>query len=374
MRCIKWVFVVCLCVIAGGCMGASTIANTEQAVFLKSHLEEKDKPGKAITLSAVGDILIHDRVYEAAETEDGYDFEPMLKDMKPYMEDATITFANQETMIGGEELGLSGYPAFNSPVEIGEELKDSGVDIVSIANNHSLDRGEEAIQESIKHWKDIDMTYIGAYKDEEDASDIRVLETDEDISIGFLAYTYGTNGISVPDGKDFLLNYIDESQIKKDIAEAQEKADVVVLSLHFGEEYKTMPNEEQENLVQMAADGDVDIVLGHHPHVLQPMEWVEGKNGHETFAIYSLGNFFSGQDELDRQIGGLLHLTIREYNDEITVTDPEFMPTFVDIEDDYKMQPMYELSNDVLNKSDKHYKQTKEHMSQWLDDVEFVED
>lgn len=179
MRCIKWVFVVCLCVIAGGCMGASTIANTEQAVFLKSHLEEKDKPGKAITLSAVGDILIHDRVYEAAETEDGYDFEPMLKDMKPYMEDATITFANQETMIGGEELGLSGYPAFNSPVEIGEELKDSGVDIVSIANNHSLDRGEEAIQESIKHWKDIGMTYTGAYKDKEDASDIRVLETDE---------------------------------------------------------------------------------------------------------------------------------------------------------------------------------------------------
>lgn len=374
MRCIKWVFVVCLCVIAGGCMGASTIANTEQAVFLKSHLEEKDKPGKAITLSAVGDILIHDRVYEAAETEDGYDFEPMLKDMKPYMEDATITFANQETMIGGEELGLSGYPAFNSPVEIGEELKDSGVDIVSIANNHSLDRGEEAIQESIKHWKDIGMTYIGAYKDEEDASDIRVLETDEDISVGFLAYTYGTNGISVPDGKDFLLNYIDESRIKKDIAEAQEKADVVVLSLHFGEEYKTMPNEEQENLVQMAADEDVDIVLGHHPHVLQPMEWVEGKNGHETFAIYSLGNFFSGQDELDRQIGGILHLTIREYNDEITVTDPEFMPTFVDIEDDYKMQPMYKLSNDVLKKSGKHYKETKEHMSQWLDDVEFVED
>lgn len=196
----------------------------------------------------------------------------------------------------------------------------------------------------------------------------------KDTSVGFLAYTYGTNGISVPDGKDFLLNYIDESRIKKDIAEAQEKADVVVLSLHFGEEYKTMPNEEQENLVQMAADEDVDIVLGHHPHVLQPMEWVEGKNGHETFAIYSLGNFFSGQDELDRQIGGILHLTIREYNDEITVTDPEFMPTFVDIEDDYKMQPMYKLSNDVLKKSGKHYKETKEHMSQWLDDVEFVED
>lgn len=374
MRLIRWLFVACLCVGVSGCMNTSTITNTEQAVILQSHLEEKGKPGNVITLSAVGDILIHDRVYEAAETKGGYDFEPMLQEMKPYLEDSTITFANQETMIGGEELGLSGYPAFNSPIEIGEELKDSGVDIVSIANNHSLDRGEEAIQESIKHWKDIGMMYTGAYQDAKDASDIRVLETDEDISVAFLAYTYGTNGISVPDGKDFLLNYIDEPQMKKDIAEAQEKADAVVLSLHFGEEYQTMPNEAQENLVQMAADEEVDIVLGHHPHVLQPMEWVEGKDGNETFAIYSLGNFFSGQDELDRQIGGILNLSIREYRDEITVTDPEFMPTFVDIKDDYKMQPMYEVSNDVLKKSDKHYKETKKHMSQWLDEVEFVEE
>lgn len=374
MRLIRWLFVACLCVGVSGCMNTSTITNTEQAVILQSHLEEKGKPGNVITLSAVGDILIHDRVYEAAETNGGYDFEPMLQEMKPYLEDSTITFANQETMIGGEELGLSGYPAFNSPIEIGEELKDSGVDIVSIANNHSLDRGEEAIQESIKHWKDIGMMYTGAYQDAKDASDIRVLETDEDISVAFLAYTYGTNGISVPDGKDFLLNYIDEPQMKKDIAEAQEKADAVVLSLHFGEEYQTMPNEAQENLVQMAADEEVDIVLGHHPHVLQPMEWVEGKDGNETFAIYSLGNFFSGQDELDRQIGGILNLSIREYRDEITVTDPEFMPTFVDIKDDYKMQPMYEVSNDVLKKSDKHYKETKKHMSQWLDEVEFVEE
>ena len=218
------------------------------------------------------------------------------------------------------------------------------------------------------------MTYVGAYKNKQDASDMRVLETDEDISVAFLAYTYGTNGISVPQGKDFLLNYIDEDQIKKDIAEAEEKADAVVLSLHFGEEYKTMPNEEQEKLVQMAADEEVDVVLGHHPHVLQPMEWVEGKEGNKTFAIYSLGNFFSGQDELDRQIGGVLNLTIRQYNDEIIVTNPEFLPTFVDIEDDYKMYPLYNLSEDTLKNSGEHYEETKEHMNQWMDDVEFIEE
>src|SRR5699024_1988541 len=323
MRLFRYLSVMLLAVSIAGCMNTADLSPTAQKTFSPPDLEAKKKPGESITLSAVGDILIHDRVYEAAEVDGGYYFEPMVENMQPYLNDSDITFANQETMIGGEGLGLSGYPAFNSPVEIGETLKDSGVDIVSIANNHSLDRGEEAIQESIKHWNDMGMTYVGAYKNKQDANDMRVLETDEDISVAFLAYTYGTNGISVPQGKDFLLNYIDEDQIKKDIAEAEEKADAVVLSLHVGEEYKTMPNEEQEKLVQMAADEEVDVVLGHHPHVLQPMEWVEGKEGNKTFAIYSLGNFFSGQDELDRQIGGVLNLTIRQYNDEITVTDPE---------------------------------------------------
>src|SRR5699024_10968554 len=130
-----------------------------------------------------------------------------------------------------------------------------------------------------------------------------VIETDEGMDVAFIAYTYGTNGIDVPEGKDYLVNYIDKKQIKKDIKEARDEADVVVLSLHFGIEYERMPNNEQKELMQFAADEGVDITLGHHPHVLQPVEWVEGENGNEMFAIYSLGNFLSGQDKPYTQTG-----------------------------------------------------------------------
>lgn len=164
MRLFRYLSVMLLAVSIAGCMNTTSLSPTAQETLSPTDLEPKEKPGESITLSAVGDILIHDRVYEAAEVDDGYDFEPMVENMQPYLNDSDITFANQETMIGGEGLGLSGYPAFNRPVEIGETLKDSGVDIVSIANNHSLDRGEEAIQESIKHWNDMGMTYVGAYK------------------------------------------------------------------------------------------------------------------------------------------------------------------------------------------------------------------
>ncbi|SES97014.1 poly-gamma-glutamate synthesis protein (capsule biosynthesis protein) [Oceanobacillus limi] len=256
-----------------------------------------------ITISAIGDLLIHRPVYNDAKVEGGYDFTPMLKRVKPYLNHSTISIANQETMIGGEKLGLSSYPQFNSPTEVGDALKWAGVNVVSLANNHTLDRGEEAIQRAIEHWEQIDMMYTGAYKDEKDRENIRVMETDEGISVAFLSYTYGTNGIPVPVGKDYLVNIIDRELIAMEIAEAKDKADVVVLSLHFGNEYERMPSQEQKDLVQFAADQGVHVVLGHHPHVLQPLERVTGENGNETLVAYSLGNFLSGQDEFYRRIG-----------------------------------------------------------------------
>lgn len=343
---------------------------------LPEMLQEKEV--REITLSAIGDILIHRRVYDVAETDDGYDFMPMLENVKPYLNDTTLTFANQESMIGGQDVGLSTYPAFNSPTEIGDALKENGVDIVSMANNHTLDRGEEAIQSAISHWEEIGMMYTGAYKSKEDATDIRVIETDEGMRVAFLAYTYGTNGIPVPDGKDYLVNYIDQKNIKKDIKKARKETDVVVLSLHFGVEYERMPNEEQKDLVQFAADEGVDIMLGHHPHVLQPPEWVEGKGGNKLFAIYSLGNFLTGQDQPFTQIGGVLKLTIKQTIDQeestIDVKDPQFIPTFVDVDDDYNVFPMYQLTEEQLPDAKRKYKEIKEHMSQWMPELEFIEE
>ncbi|TFJ92083.1 CapA family protein [Lentibacillus salicampi] len=355
----------------------------QQEATESENKEERQDPEvteQEITLSAIGDMLIHKRVYEDARTADGgFNFMPMLERVKPYLNDTTITIANQETMIGGEELGLSTYPAFNSPYAVGDALKDAGVDVVSLANNHTLDGGEEAIMSAIDHWENIDMMYTGAYKSKKDRNQLRVYHTDEGISVAFLAYTYGTNGIPVPGGKDYLVNLIDREIMGERIKEAKQQADAVILSLHYGNQYERMPSTEQKDLVQFAADKGVDVVLGHHPHVLQPIDWVRGKDGHQTLVAYSLGNFLSGQDEFYRRIGGIFKFTIEKSTEgaeeTIEVKAPKFMPTFVKFRNsaNYEVAPMYQLTDDELADSRKHYQEMKDHMSQWMPELEFIE-
>lgn len=354
----------------------------EAPVMNEAQREAEQTPKKEeteITIAAIGDVLLHDTVYKDAKTDDGYDFMPMSELVKPYLKESTITFANQETMIGGEEIGLSSYPQFNSPTEIGDALKESGVDIVSLANNHTLDRGEEAIQNALAHWDQINMPYVGAYKDKKDAEKLRVVETEEGIDVAFLAYTYGTNGIPVPKGKDYLVNLIDKDNIAADIKQAKSEADVTIISLHFGDEYNRLPNDAQKDLVQFVADLEVDAVLGHHPHVLQPTEWIEGKNGNETLVIYSLGNFLSGQDELHRLIGGMFRFTVKKIveGDDVSIElhTPQFLPTYNFYENwrNFKVIPMHELTDKQLKDAQKHYKEIEEHMSQWMPELEFVQ-
>lgn len=251
---------------------------------------------------------------------------------------------------------------------------------MSLANNHTLDGGEEAIKSAIEHWEKIDMMYTGAYKSKADSNELRVYETDEGISVAFLAYTYGTNGIPVPAGKDYLVNLIDKERMSKRMKEANQQADAVVLSLHYGNQYERMPSKEQKDLVQFAADNGADVVLGHHPHVLQPVDWVKGKNGHRTLAVYSLGNFLSGQDEFYRRIGGIfkfaIEKTIKGEKETIEVKAPRFMPTFVKFKDwaNYEVAPMHELTNDELTNAQDHYQEIKDHMSQWVPELEFIEE
>lgn len=333
-----------------------------------------------ITLSAIGDLLIHDTVYQDAFNGTEYNFSPMLDKVAPFLQQSSITMANQETMIGGKEIGLSSYPTFNSPKQMGNVLQEAGIDIVTIANNHTLDRGEAAIQSAISYWEKLGTIYTGAYKSKKDQKEIRVRQTDG-ISVAFLAYTYGTNGIPVPDGKDYLVNLIDKQKMADAIAKAKKLSDVIVLSLHFGNEYERMPNQEQKDLVQFAADQGVQVVIGHHPHVLQPVDWVEGKKGNKTFVAYSLGNFLSGQDEFYNRIGGMVRVTIRKTMtkgeaDKVKIVSPKFLPTFVDFErgeTQFDVIPMYQLKSKVLPDAKKHYKEIKDHMSQWMPSLEFIE-
>lgn len=323
------------------------------------------------TLSAVGDILIHERVYKDALTEEGYDFNPMLETVKPFMEQADITVANSESIIGGSEIGLSTYPAFNSPYEVGDALKQAGVDVVTLANNHTLDRGVPAIENAVRYWDQIGMVHAGSYLSADDRSEIALM-TRNDITFSFLSYTYGTNGIETPAGRDYLVNRIDPAIIQQDLKRAREKSDVVVLNLHFGVEYQKMPNAEQIELAQFAAENGADIILGHHPHVLQPPEWIDTADGRKVFVIYSLGNFLSGQDEPDRQIGAILHLDIEKKvtadSTAITIQNPAFTPTFVrsSNEKGYHVDLLKNV-DPALNTV------TKNHLSTWINDLQFIE-
>ncbi|MBM7571095.1 CapA family protein [Aquibacillus albus] len=334
---------------------------------------------KEISIAAIGDLLIHSSVYQDAQTDEGYDFTPMFEKVKPFLRDATITLANQETMIGGEELGLSSYPRFNSPFEVGDAIHNAGVDVVSLANNHTIDRGEEAVQRALNHWEELGMLYTGSYKDEASSAELTIFHTDQDIDVAFLSYTYGTNGIPIPQGKDYLVNLIDKEKMANDVTRAKQESDVVVLSLHFGNEYERMPNNEQKELVQYAADLGVHAVIGHHPHVLQPMDWVKGKDGNQTLVIYSLGNFLSGQDKFYRQIGGIARFTVEKTvkgkEETINVKAPAFLPTYVSYENwrNYDIIPMYQLTDEQLPGAQKHYQEMKEHMAQWITDLEFIE-
>lgn len=317
------------------------------------------------TLAAVGDVLIHDRVYNAARTKSGYDFKPMFRAVKPIIKSADIAVANSESIIGGSQIGLSTYPCFNSPYEVADAMKDAGFDVVTMANNHTLDRGVTAIENAIHYWDKIGMVHTGSFLSKRDRDTIRIVSRNG-VTFAFLAYTYGTNGIPTPKNQDYLVNRIDLPLIQKDVQQARRLSDVVVVCLHFGTEYQREPNAEQKALVRKLADAGVDVILGSHPHVLQPYEWVTGKTGHRTFVIYSLGNFLSGQKGLYNQIGGILLLKIVKTDDgvkpKIVIEQPRFIPTWVQPKT-YRVIPLTEAGRYGLGQAQAVYKETLKHVT-----------
>lgn len=338
---------------------------TRPSININHELTEK------VTLGAIGDILIHSPVYVDAFNGAEYSFDPMFEPVKPLLEKPDVLTANQESMLGGLELGLSGYPMFNSPHEVASALVHSGVDIVSTANNHSLDKGEKGIQSESAYLDSIGLPHVGSFIDEKDREDLRVI-TKNGIKIAFLSYTYGTNGISVPTGKDYLVNLIDREIMKNEIHRAKKAADVVVMSIHWGMEYQRIPTDEQKDLANFLANEGVDIIFGSHPHVLQPMEWIPTTDGRKSFVVYSLGNFLSAQYGDYKDIGGLATIDITKHVSEkgntIELSNPVFSPTFVTSQKyhQFRIVPLENAGAYGLSNADATYKEIQEHMSQWL--------
>lgn len=392
----KYYLLIALCMLIVGCshFSAPELPIDSIPVANAMEIEMAKKPIKPITvkafkiekpvvttakLVAIGDILLHQPVYKDAKMSDGtYDFTAMFEKVKPFIESADIAIANQETMIGGPELGLSSYPKFNSPYEIGDALKYSGIDLVTIANNHTLDRGEKAILNAIDYWDQIGMPYTGAFKSPDDRNMVRTV-TKNDITFSFLSYSYGTNGMPVPEGKPYLINLIDLPLIEQDVKKAKTISDVVVVSMHWGNEYEKTPNDKQINLANELSSMGVDIIIGHHPHVLQPVDWIERPDGTRTFVMYSLGNFLSSQEGLEKLTGGIGGVEITKVVDSektvIKLDHPSFVPTYgyYKNKSDFEVIPMHLLTESYLPGYQTHYENTQRHMNALTNELTFIE-
>lgn len=262
---------------------------------------EEPKPyATKATLIAVGDVMTHmpqiNGAYDAAT--DTYGFDSYFTEIKPYLE-GDWAIANLETPLAGREAGYSGYPQFNAPSSLADALKEAGFNILTTANNHALDRRERGLLRTLDVLREKELIAVGTHASQEEADDITIV-TKHDIDMAILAYTYGTNGIPMPADKPYLVNLIDEETIAADIQKAREKgADVVTVALHMEGEYHRMPNEAQKQLTQFVIEAGADIILGSHPHVVQPYEIIEtiDENGvpKRAVIVYSLGNFISNQ-------------------------------------------------------------------------------
>ena len=329
---------------AGGGSAASDSATEEASVDTQddsaaaaSSEEAEPQTSSDVTLIMVGDILLHDQIEEVAQDSEGnYNYDFIFEHMKPDIEAADIAMVNQEVILGGVELGVSGYPAFNAPFEAGDALVAAGFDVVCSATNHALDKGKKGIIKCSEFWKENhpEMKVVGLNGTEDEYENIDIIEKN-DIKIAILNYTYGTNGIPLPSDMPYAVDMLDEEKVVKDIKFAEENADFTVVCPHWGTEYNLGLDKDQKKWTEIFRENGVDLVIGAHPHVIEPIEMIEDENegitnnhgGGDMLVYYSIGNFVSwtsstGKGVADRSVGGMAKVTITKNPDgEVVVKD-----------------------------------------------------
>lgn len=266
-----------------------------------------------LKLFMVGDALIHSSVYEDARVGNGsYDFKPMLEHIKPISSKYDLAYYNQETILGGADLGYSNYPRFNSPTEVGDAFIDAGFNLVSLANNHTMDKGERGVLHSVNYWNSKkDVVTSGQWSSLEERDKIRIYEKNN-IKYAFFSYTTWTNGLNTPYGKDYLNNVYTDDKASWDISRVRDDVDVVIVAMHWGNEYSFNVSESQTHIANHLSSLGVDLIIGAHPHVVQPVEYI---NNGKTLVIYSLGNVISDQVGIERLTGLMMEVTINKHVD-----------------------------------------------------------
>ncbi len=312
-----------------------------------------EEESSRLSIVMVGDILLHSPVEESALQSDGsYDFTAVFSNVKDEIQAADVAIVNQEVILGGEELGISGYPAFNAPFEAGDALVEAGFDIVCHATNHALDKGKKGIVNCLDFWQDQypETGVLGIYESGE-AQDTIYIREQNGIRLVVLNYTYGTNGIPLPENMPFAVNLLEEEQVRADLEKAEELADFTVVCPHWGTEYALDVSSEQKKWTQIFLEGGADLVLGTHPHVIEPIEWVrDEEQGLEMLVYYSLGNFVNwtsgtGSGVANRMVGGMAQITLEKNGDgEVGIADYGVIPLVCHVEEGTDGVTVYALS------------------------------
>lgn len=326
----------------------NTINNVKSQTVILS-----DSKNSSFNITAIGDIMCHNTQFKDAYSNGFYDFSYVFTDIKEIIENADIAIGNLETTFAGREKEYSGYPAFNTPEALANNLKSLGIDVITTANNHSLDTGYSGLESTINYLDSAGLSHTGTFISEESQNTILYKEVN-DIKIAFLTYTYGTNEIAIPKNKNFCVNLINKDLILHQLELAkQNNPDIICVSMHWGTEYESIQNEAQEELANFLFENGVDIILGSHPHVLQPMEkrniTLEDGTEKEVFVVYSLGNFMSSQTKQNTRTSIILNLQITKnnYTNKISIDDISYTPIYTYTYPNYKNYKIINLEKAV---------------------------
>ena len=305
---------------------------------------------KIVNLVSIGDVMCHTTNFNSAydSSTKTYNFSSVFKNVEKYISKADIAIGNLETTFAGEDRGYTGYPTFNSPASLGTALKDIGIDILSTANNHSLDKGYTGIVSTLDELDKIGIEHMGTSRSIEEQNKVLVKEING-IKIAFISFTYGTNGIPIPAGKEYSVNLIEENLILNQIQAAKEQnVDLICASMHWGIEYAQKQSEDQTDLANYLFNHGVDIILGNHAHVVEPMEkktiTLEDGTEKDCFVIYAQGNFVSGQTIAHTKSTVILDMIIRKNGQtgKITIDSIDYTPVYCN-DQSTKTSNRYEL-------------------------------
>lgn len=287
-----------------------------------------------VSLVAIGDMLMHAGASIPALQPDGsYNYDYLFSNVRGVIEAADIAVVNNEVIMGGNEIGNVGYPCFNVRTELGDAQVRAGFDVILGATNHTMDQNASGILNCVNFWKNThpDTAVLGIHGSAEEASRVYVREVNG-IRIAMLNYTYGTNGIPVPEGYEYAVDLMTEAtkpKIAEEIARAKEISDFVIVYPHWGTEYNLGISDEQTAWAGFFAEQGVDLIIGTHPHVIEPVQWVEASNGHRMLVYYSLGNFVSIQYYNYSMLGGMAKVSITKDSEGTRISgyDMDFLVT-----------------------------------------------